>query len=190
MKTQKQKGNAGELKTAKILMETFSGEKFSRSPNSGAFASTHKNALSQEADAMLAGDLICPQNFRFCVEVKSGYRLDLGDLLDSGNSKTKSIMRKFLKQVCTDADRVRLAPMLVYIRDRREPVAIVPAVYAECVHKGKLLFNTKDKSGTTGLGYTDFQLWAAVPFKRLLDIGGRDMFFDDETAILRGEKED
>ena len=55
------KGSAFERTIAKQLNEKFETSEFSRTPGSGAFATTH----SLPDHLKLYGDLITPQNFRF-----------------------------------------------------------------------------------------------------------------------------
>jgi len=123
-KNSKKKGNRAELKIATMFKEQFD-DKFSRTPNSGAFASTH--SLGAVAQQTLAGDLICPPNFVFSIECKSGYNeIEIIKLISPGSNPSKTKVNEFVNQSCEDAERSGLIPMLVYIKDRRSPLAFFP----------------------------------------------------------------
>jgi Holliday junction resolvase len=62
-KNSKRKGANFERKVVKILEERFD-HPFSRTPGSGAFATTHKTVQD------MSGDIIVPAGFRFCIEAK------------------------------------------------------------------------------------------------------------------------
>jgi Holliday junction resolvase len=63
------KGSSFERSICKILNERFNTTEFSRSPGSGAFATTH----SLPEHLKIYGDLITPEKFKFCIECKKGY---------------------------------------------------------------------------------------------------------------------
>ena len=68
-KNSRNKGNTFERHIAKLLNDRFKTEEFSRSPGSGAFATTHK----VPDHLKIYGDLLTPQKFKFCIECKKGY---------------------------------------------------------------------------------------------------------------------
>jgi len=68
-KNSRTKGNTFERQVAKILNDRFKTTEFSRSPGSGAFATTH----SLPEHLKIYGDLITPQKFKYCIECKKGY---------------------------------------------------------------------------------------------------------------------
>ena len=65
-KNSRTKGNTFERHIAKTLNDRFETTEFSRSPGSGAFATTH----TLPEHLKIYGDLITPQNFKFCIECK------------------------------------------------------------------------------------------------------------------------
>ena len=65
----KAKGSSFERQVAKILNDRLGTTEFSRTPGSGAFATTH----SLPDHLKIYGDLITPQNFKYCLECKKGY---------------------------------------------------------------------------------------------------------------------
>lgn len=70
----KQKGNRFELAVAKDFSERFN-DKFTRVPQSGAIVGglnrIKMNTLREDAQEILAGDIICPRWFPFSVELKN-----------------------------------------------------------------------------------------------------------------------
>ena len=64
----KRKGSTFERKIAKMLNERFDTKEFSRTPGSGAFATSHRNLPEH---LRIQGDLITPSNFPFVVECKT-----------------------------------------------------------------------------------------------------------------------
>ena len=68
-KNSRTKGNAFERQIAKALNNRFKTTEFSRSPGSGAFATTH----SLPEHLKIYGDLITPDKFKYCIECKKGY---------------------------------------------------------------------------------------------------------------------
>jgi len=111
----KAKGNRYENSVAKILNETFETTDFCRSPGSGAFATTH--ALPEHIKVY--GDLITPQNFRFVIECKNGYKVNLDDVLNR-----KSKLWEFIEQAKRDGKKAGKDWMLIYKKDRRKAIAI------------------------------------------------------------------
>ncbi len=91
----KRKGSNFERKIAKILNERFKTKEFSRTPGSGAFATSHKNLPK---NLQIQGDLITPTTFPFVIECKNGYDVQLDDLF-----KRKSDFKSFISQAQNDA---------------------------------------------------------------------------------------
>ena len=112
----KQKGAAFERKIAKTLNERFNTTEFSRTPGSGAFGSTHQ--LPQHL--IVHGDLITPQNFKYTIECKNGYNVELEDVL-----KPKSDFYKFIEQAKSDAKRASRDWMVIYKKNRKKEVCVV-----------------------------------------------------------------
>jgi len=125
----KKKGNRGELKICKILTEKLGMGSFQRTPSSGAFSTTH--VLSPEAQLCLSGDLIAPvPNFAFSIENKCGYNdIEIGKILMEKPQLKQ--LGEFLEQSCVDADRTDRIPMVIYSKDYRDPVAIIPVNQGE-----------------------------------------------------------
>jgi len=112
----KAKGGAFERQIAKMLNEQFDTKEFSRTPGSGAFATTHQ--LPEHIT--VAGDLITPLNFKFCIECKKGYNdQTIYSLLDY-NSK----IWQFIEQCEKDAKKMNKMPMIIYKQDRKDILVI------------------------------------------------------------------
>ena len=117
-KNSRTKGNTFERQVAKILNDRFKTTEFSRSPGSGAFATTHK----LPDHLKIYGDLITPQKFKFCIECKKGYNhLNLYSLYNYSSE-----IWKFLDQCEKDSEKCSKIPMVIFKQDRHPILAIVP----------------------------------------------------------------
>jgi hypothetical protein len=123
------KGKRGERKICNYLNERFNMP-FTRVPQSGAIASSQN--LTKEAALVLSGDIICPENFLWSLEVKSGYDIDLVNLFMTdegvfkGKRSDKTKIYEFIDQSSKDAKRINRLPMVMYLKDNRPPLAIFP----------------------------------------------------------------
>lgn len=111
----KNKGSAYELKMAKSLSAWW-GEDFHRTPNSGAWSSTHNSDMQ-------AGDIITPEKakFPFVVECKNheGWTLE-NVIMNTGNH------RDWYEQVVGDALRVKKVPFLLFHRNFSDDFVTLP----------------------------------------------------------------
>ena len=115
----KRKGATFERKIAHMLNERFKTNEFSRTPGSGAFGSTHQ--LPQHL--IVHGDLITPQNFKYTIECKNGYDLEIDDIF-----KERSDFYKFIEQAKTDARKAGGREwMVIYKKNRRKEIVVVGA---------------------------------------------------------------
>lgn len=111
------KGSTFERQIAKILNERFNTSEFSRTPGSGAFATTH----SLPDHLKIYGDLITPQNFKFCIECKKGYNDESIYSLYNYSSNFWG----FIDQCQKDADKCGKFPMLIFKQDRQKTLAVI-----------------------------------------------------------------
>jgi Holliday junction resolvase len=111
------KGSTFERQIAAQLNDRFNTKEFSRTPGSGAFASTH----SLPDHLKIHGDLITPQNFRFCIECKKGYNKE--NLYSLYNYS--SDFWKFIAQCEKDSDLCKKEPMVIFKQDRQKTLVIV-----------------------------------------------------------------
>ena len=121
----KRKGATFERKIAHMLNERFGTKDFCRTPGSGAFGSTHQ--LPQHL--IVHGDLITPKNFKYTIECKNGYSVDLDDLF-----KPKSDFFKFIEQAKQDARRAGREWMVIYKKDRRKEIVVVDGPLGSLTH--------------------------------------------------------
>ena len=111
----RRKGNAYERKVSSLLNERFGTKEFCRTPGSGAFGSTH--TLPQHIKVY--GDLITPEKFRFVIECKTGYTVELDDLF-----KPKSDFWEFVHQAERDAKVAQRDWLMIYQKTRRKAIVV------------------------------------------------------------------
>ena len=112
------KGSTFERQIAKTLNDRFNTTEFSRSPGSGAFATTH----DLPDYLKIYGDLITPQKFKFCIECKKGYNNQNLYSLYNYSSDTW----KFVEQCEKDSQKCSKVPMVIFKQDRQPTLAIIP----------------------------------------------------------------
>ena len=112
------KGSSFERQIAKLLNDRLGTTEFSRTPGSGAFATTH----SLPDHLKIYGDLITPQNFRYCIECKKGYN---NQNLYSLFNKSSEFW-KFIEQCQKDSDKCNKLPMVIFRQDRQPTLLIIP----------------------------------------------------------------
>jgi hypothetical protein len=112
------KGSTFERQIAKALNNRFNTTEFSRTPGSGAFATTH----TLPDHLKIYGDLITPKDFKFCIECKKGYNKE--NLYSLYNYS--SDLWGFLDQCEKDSDKCDKIPMVIFKQDRHPTLAIVP----------------------------------------------------------------
>jgi len=117
-KNSRTKGNVFERSVAKILNNRFKTSEFSRSPGSGAFATTH----TLPEHLKIYGDLITPNKFKFCIECKKGYK---NQNLYSLYNYSSDIW-KFIDQCEKDAKKCDRVPMVIFKQDRQPTLVITP----------------------------------------------------------------
>lgn len=123
------KGKRAELEVVKILNKRFS-KILSKNPDYGKFSRTIGSGnrwgqnvyLSKTAMDNFSGDLVCPTNFKFIIESKSGYNdIDMCSAFEKGHSELES----FLKQVLEDSKRTNRKPMLLWKKDRKPRLSFI-----------------------------------------------------------------
>tara|TARA_R110002074_G_scaffold127756_10_gene267544 strand:+ start:2290 stop:2808 length:519 start_codon:yes stop_codon:yes gene_type:complete len=117
-KNSRTKGNTFERQIAKLLNDRFNTTEFSRSPGSGAFATTH----TLPDHLKIYGDLITPVKFKFCIECKKGYNNQ--NLYSLYNYSSE--IWKFIEQSEKDSEKCGLTPMVIFKQDRQPTLAIIP----------------------------------------------------------------
>ena len=113
------KGSSFERNIAKVFNDRFDTKEFSRTPGSGAFATTH----SLPDHLKIYGDLITPNNFKYCIECKKGYNKE--NLYSLYNHS--SDFWKFIEQCQKDSEKCGKIPMVIFKQDRQPTLAIIPS---------------------------------------------------------------
>jgi hypothetical protein len=117
----KKKGNRSELYIANLLSERF-GLTFKRVPASGAHGTNlAKTDIRQDAKEILSGDIICPQNFKFSIEVKSRANFNFWDLLNKEDTETDD----WIKQAEEEAIISKKKMLLIVRANNRKPFAVI-----------------------------------------------------------------
>tara|TARA_R110001583_G_scaffold73623_6_gene204793 strand:- start:11415 stop:11936 length:522 start_codon:yes stop_codon:yes gene_type:complete len=111
------KGNTFERQIAKLLNDRFNTTEFSRTPGSGAFATTH----TLPDHLKIYGDLITPSKFKYCIECKKGYNKE--NLYSLYNYS--SDLWGFIEQCEKDSEKCYKLPMVIFKQDRQPTLAIV-----------------------------------------------------------------
>jgi Holliday junction resolvase len=146
----KAKGSRFERKIAGMFNDRFKTTEFSRTPGSGAFATTH----SLPEHLQIYGDLIAPKNFKYCIECKKGYKnIKINNLLDYSSQ-----LWKFVQQCEKDSEKCNKEPMLLFQQDRQPILAVIRNKWFYCTH------NTEGPTKSIQIG--DYMM---VPFEEILE---------------------
>lgn len=155
----KAKGNRNELEVAKILSERFN-RVFKRAPQSGAWGTSNKESgVRDDALEILSGDLICPKDFKFAVEVKSRTEWNFWDMLNESTQHLE--INDWLFQVEEDAKINNRIPLLYIKINNKKPFVLFPKE----LYEGKITYD----------GYT------VMRFDYFLQLEDSFFFFDDEN---------
>jgi hypothetical protein len=120
----KHKGNRYENKLRDVLRLRFGTDYFSRSVGSG---NRHGQvaALPQHAKDTYTGDLVCPENFKFAIEVKGGYDdVDLWTAVTNGHAQ----IDKFIAQAAEESKESHRKPIIFWQKSRKAWLAIIRTV--------------------------------------------------------------
>jgi Holliday junction resolvase len=113
----KAKGSRFERKIASLLNNRLNTKEFSRTPGSGAFATTH----TLPDYLKIYGDLIAPSKFKYCIECKKGYKnIKINNILDYSSQ-----LWKFIEQCEKDSLKCGKEPMLLMQQDRQPTLAFI-----------------------------------------------------------------
>lgn len=112
----KQKGSDFERKVAKMLSD-WSGEKFMRTPMSGA--------IHNFKDKRVVSDIVAPLSigeWPFSIECK---KVECSWSFNTFIEGTSQTLKEHWKQCCEDSDRESLVPLLVFNKNYRDVYAMV-----------------------------------------------------------------
>jgi len=120
------KGKVNEREVVKILNNRFSSI-LAKNPSWGMFARSigsgnrfSQVCLSYNAKQVFSSDISCPPSFKFTIESKAGYDIDLCSAF-SGNKELDS----FLKQAHEDGEKSNRFPMVLWKKNRRPRLAFI-----------------------------------------------------------------
>lgn len=154
----KKKGNRVELELTKILTKKL-GKPFSRSVGSGNRGWQVRN-LPKHAKETFSGDLCPPEGFRWVIECKGGYDVDLNGMI----GEERSALNKFIAQSSHDAEQSGRKPLIVWKRTRRPWVAMV---------------RRSDLGDTDHFSvYMQYKEWTIVALDELLDAFPASFWFE------------
>lgn len=143
----KAKGNRFELTVAKMLSE-WSGEKFHRTPQSGA--------LHWDNDKRVVSDIVPPQGigFPFSIECKSQEVTWDFDTFITGTSP----IWKFWSQCCRDAMSEKMEPLLVFTKNYRKIYVMMNRLVYDSLGKSISRVNIQTVNGidVVVLDFKDF----------------------------------
>ena len=173
-KNSRAKGHGFERDIAKLLNNRFNTTEFSRTPGSGAFATTH----SLPAHLKIYGDLITPYKFRYCIECKKGYNnINLYSLYNNSSE-----VWDFLRQTQKDSQKCGRIPMMILKQDRKPALAFIPQYEAETPRKIDIhglsymsIIYKKDK-------YAGGEKWNIYKFADLLGLEDSKWFGGEEDS--------
>lgn len=156
------KGKTNEREIVKILNDRFkkllslnpAWGMFSRSVGSGNRFS--QACLSHSAKQVFSSDISCPPLFKFTIESKAGYDIDLCSAF-SGNKEIDS----FLKQATDDSEKVKKLPMVLWKKNRRPRLAFIHSDLVRQIPEYSMRYRE----------------WTAMSFSDLL-LETDDFFFD------------
>lgn len=152
-KNSRTKGHRFERDVAKILNEKLKTTEFSRTPGSGAFATTH----TLPDHLKIYGDLITPKNFKFCIECKKGYNnINLYSLYNYSSE-----VWDFLDQCEKDSKKCNKIPLILLKQDRKDILAFIPTNEANTFIINTPYINIQSKLT---------KLWNIYKFKNLLEL--------------------
>ena len=125
MAQSKKKGNRNELAVATLLTKRF-GKTFRRVPASGAHGTNlAETDIRQDAKEIHSGDIICPPDFKFSIEVKSRSNFNFWDLLNKENTEVDDWISQAEKQ----AEIAKKKFLLIVRANNRKPFAILKKDY-------------------------------------------------------------
>lgn len=123
MVNSKKKGNRGEREVVKLLKDWWGGN-FMRNLESGATSTLLEGMAPDDVVGRLAGDIMTPLDFPFCIEVKTYASIDIWGVV---RSPTNNQIATWWRQCKNDAARAKKAPMLFMKEDRKKWHVIIPS---------------------------------------------------------------
>jgi len=157
-KNSRAKGHSFERKIAAALNNRLNTTEFSRTPGSGAFASTH----TLPPHLKIYGDLITPEKFRYCIECKKGYNsINLYSLYNNSSD-----LWGFFRQTAKDSKKCDRIPMLILKQDRKPILAAIPSYKISNLIEGISYIEASYSAGRWHMP----NRWRIYEFAKLLEL--------------------
>jgi hypothetical protein len=148
------KGKANEREIVNILNKRFL-DILSKNPNWGLFSrsigSGNRNfqvSLSNSAKQIFTSDLACPPTFKFTIESKAGYAVDLCSVFNGGHR----ILDEFILQATADGEKSSRMPLILWKKNHQPRLAFINSIHL-------------DKQFEYSLKYKN---WTIIAFNELL----------------------
>lgn len=123
MAKSKQKGNRGEREVVELCKKWWDDDSFKKSPESGGMATVmEQQGYPEDIIGRLAGDLLVPADFPFCIESKLYAEIDIYSIIrNPGNN----IIRQWWEQCRDDARKADKHPLLTFREDRKKRYVVI-----------------------------------------------------------------
>ena len=129
----RRKGGNFVRKVCSLLNDRFNTEEFSKTPGSGAYATTH----SLPEHLKIYGDVITPLHFKYCIECKKGYNKEnISSILNYSSD-----FWKFIRQCEKDSKKSGRIPLIIHQQDR-QPILAITKKDIFVIENPKLDFNS------------------------------------------------
>jgi hypothetical protein len=126
MANSKQKGNRGERECVKLLKEYWDDDSFMKSPESGGLATVLEGlGAPMDIAGRLAGDVMVPPDFPFCVESKLYKEINLWSVI---TNPERCDIRTWWEQCKVDAVRADKIPLLTFREDRKKRYVMLSTI--------------------------------------------------------------
>ena len=129
MPNSKQKGNRGEREVVELCKKWWNDDTFMKSPESGGMATMLEGfGAPKDLIGRLAGDLLVPTDFPFCIESKRYKEIDLYSLI---RNPENSDITQWWDQCVNDAKKASKVPLLTFREDRKKRYAAIRTIDLE-----------------------------------------------------------
>lgn len=118
MVNSKNKGSRGERYVVECLKKWWGSDDFMRSPESGALSTQLESfGAPKDITGRLAGDILTPSDFPFCIESKFYAEIDLYSVIRNPENND---LRNWWEQCKNDATKANKIPMLFFRENRKK----------------------------------------------------------------------
>jgi Holliday junction resolvase len=148
-----EKGKRTERNLGKMLEKRF-GFPFTRTVGSG---NRHGQVsfLPEHAKKTFSGDLVCPENFKFVIECKGGYKNKIKDIHPAFFRGLK-LIDDWMKQALAEQEESGRISIIAWKMDYKPWLGFIPSVYL------------KNKFAPTSLFYSLYKDWTIMMLEDIL----------------------